>query len=242
VSLRKKPYGMTTPCAQCPFRNDIPAYLTPERVVEIDAALVQSEFHCHKTTEHDDESGEAVNSGKEIHCAGALILLEKMERPSQMMRIAERLGMYDRTKLDMAAPVFESFDEMVEAQEASQATTSEAMMERVEFEYEVFTVLTLSRMEVGRLSLICESHYDGEVQGLSKPGRGAVLNGARVELDDNPDVKSVNIRVSYRQLDSLCKATESVSAWVERVWVPEIHEKIVTLLREHAEELRRLNS
>jgi len=51
-----------------------------------------------------------------VHCAGALILLEKLEQPSQMMRIAERLRMYDARQLDMDAPVFESFEDMVKAQ------------------------------------------------------------------------------------------------------------------------------
>lgn len=40
-----------------------------------------------------------------VHCAGALIFLEKRYRPNQLMRISERLGMYDRTKLDMKAKV-----------------------------------------------------------------------------------------------------------------------------------------
>lgn len=62
----------------------------------------------------DDETGEYQPSGQEMHCAGALILLERANRASQMMRIAERLGMYDRTKLDMQAKVFASFDEMYE--------------------------------------------------------------------------------------------------------------------------------
>lgn len=39
------------------------------------------------------------------HCAGALIFLEKRNRPNQMMRIAERTGSYDRRTLDMKAPV-----------------------------------------------------------------------------------------------------------------------------------------
>lgn len=110
------PYGMKTPCVNCPFRRDIPAYLTKGRVREIERSLIRAEFPCHKTTAH-DEDGDRVNSGKEMHCAGALILCEKEEKPSQMMRIAERLRMYDASKLDMDAPVFDTFDEMVEAQE-----------------------------------------------------------------------------------------------------------------------------
>ena len=54
----------------------------------------------------------------EAHCAGALILLEKLGEPSQMMRVCERIGLYDRTKLDMAAPVFDSFEAMREAMAA----------------------------------------------------------------------------------------------------------------------------
>lgn len=117
------PYALTTPCKDCPFRTDIRAYLTPERVEEIEQSLVRAEFPCHKTTrvsdgdDDDCEGGSCYTpSGKEIHCAGALILLEKLKRPSQMMRISERLGMYDRRKLDMAAPVFDSFEEMSAAQ------------------------------------------------------------------------------------------------------------------------------
>jgi len=66
------------------------------------------EFPCHKTAElTDDESGstEFRATGSSLHCAGALIFLEKRNQPHQMMRICERLGLYDRTKLDMKAKV-----------------------------------------------------------------------------------------------------------------------------------------
>jgi hypothetical protein len=109
-------YSMTSPCKHCPFRNDITPYLHPGRVREIEASLERAEFPCHKTTDSDrDEEQQYHPTGSEIHCAGALILLEKLERPSQMMRICERLQIYDRRKLDMEAPVFDSFDEMVQA-------------------------------------------------------------------------------------------------------------------------------
>jgi hypothetical protein len=129
VARDEKPYSMTSPCNNCPFRTDIPAYLTPERVEEIQEGLVRSEFYCHKTTKHGDEeydeevedddgagSRDYLRKGGEKHCAGALILLEKLEQPSQMMRIAERLRIYDARKLDMTAPVFDTFEDMVEAQ------------------------------------------------------------------------------------------------------------------------------
>lgn len=113
--MERKPYGMMTPCAHCPFRSDITPFLRPERVDEIRRSLVRAEFPCHKTTEHDDDGEYVGPTREEIHCAGALIMKEKLGESSQMMRIAERLGMYDPSKLDMGAPVFNDWDEMYEA-------------------------------------------------------------------------------------------------------------------------------
>lgn len=108
-------YKLTTPCDNCPFRTDVKPYLTSDRVDEIGDSLARSTFPCHKTTEFDDE-GEAHETDKTQHCAGALIMLEKMGQPSQMMRIAERIGIYDRRKLNMDAPVFDDIGEMMDAQ------------------------------------------------------------------------------------------------------------------------------
>jgi hypothetical protein len=108
-------YTLTKPCGDmCPFRTDcLEGWLGEDRATEIADSLVRSEFPCHKTTEF-DEDGDSINSKKEKHCAGALIMLEKMEQPSQMMRICERLGMYDASKLDMSQPIFNSTEEFIE--------------------------------------------------------------------------------------------------------------------------------
>lgn len=104
-------YALTSPCENCPFRRDVPGYLHPGRVTEIERSLERATFPCHKTTEFDDD-GQARATAKTQHCAGALILLEKLERPSQMMRISERCGFYDRRKLKIDAPVFDNFNQM----------------------------------------------------------------------------------------------------------------------------------
>lgn len=111
---------MTTPCSNCPFRNDIKPYLYKERIAEILNSLNRGQFPCHKTVSQEDEDPyddecqqTQMVDDEEIHCAGALILLEKMERPSQMMRILERVGLYDRTKLKMDSPVYDSFGQML---------------------------------------------------------------------------------------------------------------------------------
>lgn len=105
-------YDLTTPCGLCPFRNDGKRLrVAPERVLEMAAG----EFCCHKTTEIDDETGEFPPKPDSQHCAGALIFLEHLEQPHQMMRICERLGMYDASKLNMDAPVFQSIEELEDA-------------------------------------------------------------------------------------------------------------------------------
>jgi hypothetical protein len=107
-------FTMTAPCPKCPFRYDVKPYLSPDRCEEILDSIThqQQTFACHETTAFDDD-GEPVQSDSEQHCAGALILLEKIEQPNQMMRICERLGMYDRTKLKMDSPVYGDDESML---------------------------------------------------------------------------------------------------------------------------------
>jgi len=100
-------YTMTTPCDMCPFLNNanMKRGFTMQRLRE----FASSEFPCHKTADLDesdgDGSGDYVANENSLHCAGALIFNEKRDTPNQMMRICERIGLYDRTKLDMKANV-----------------------------------------------------------------------------------------------------------------------------------------
>lgn len=112
-----KIFNLTSPCKDCPFRTDVRPYLRTGRVIEICETLIVKDqsFHCHKTTTHDDETGETVPTKYEMHCAGAMIMLEHMNRPNQMMLIGERLGSYDHTKLKMDAPVYTCTRAMVMA-------------------------------------------------------------------------------------------------------------------------------
>lgn len=109
-------FGLVRPCKDCPFRSDIRAYLTPGRAREILTSITdqQKTFSCHKANQF-GEDGEARETKLSQHCAGALIMLERLERPNQMMRIAERIGIYDRTKLDMESPVYRTPSEMIQA-------------------------------------------------------------------------------------------------------------------------------
>lgn len=96
------------PCDNCPFRRNVRPYLRPERVAEIAG---DGTFPCHKTREHNDE-GELIATESSVECAGKLIMRELMGQPSQAMRIAERLGIYKRERLDMKAPVYANVAKM----------------------------------------------------------------------------------------------------------------------------------
>lgn len=98
-------FGVTTPCSDCPFRRVGFIALRAGRVREIALAALGPQgatFACHATE-------------NEQHCAGALIFAEKQELPTQMMRIAERLGWYDLRKLAGHDEVFGNLRQMLAA-------------------------------------------------------------------------------------------------------------------------------
>jgi hypothetical protein len=72
-------FDLRAPCANCPFRTDITFYLDTARVVDICDAITRKQhtFSCHKTTKHDDEGCSITHKGEQ-HCAGALVMLEKI--------------------------------------------------------------------------------------------------------------------------------------------------------------------
>ena len=104
---------MTKPCPECPFRNTAPTRLRPGRIEEL--AQVDRAFQCHKTVDYDSEEDQRMGDEENAqHCAGALIFAEKHQMPHQMMRIVERLGMYDHTKLEGHDEVWDNVDEWLE--------------------------------------------------------------------------------------------------------------------------------
>lgn len=87
-------FDMLTPCAQCPFikGSNTNKTLAKGRIEDIvEQSMDGYTFTCHKTLE--------LPKNDQQHCAGAMLYLERENRPNQMMRIAERLGMYDHRKL-----------------------------------------------------------------------------------------------------------------------------------------------
>lgn len=116
---RRAPFAAVRPCKHCPFRTDIAPFLRPERAREIADSLERGDdFPCHSTVDYGEDSDgqETADTGNAARCAGAMIICEKQDRPTQAMRIGERLGLYDRHALDMGAPVYGTLQEWVRAQ------------------------------------------------------------------------------------------------------------------------------
>lgn len=89
-------FDLKTPCKDCPFikGSSTNKSLNPGRIDSIVEELRSDlAFTCHKTLD--------MPRSTQQHCGGALIFLEREERPNQLMRIAERVGIYDYTKLNM---------------------------------------------------------------------------------------------------------------------------------------------
>lgn len=104
MSKKFDPYRLKKPCANCPFLKDASKAirLHPERVPSILEDLLSGRstgFACHKTLdghyEEDDEESRYVPGQTEQQCAGALAVLEKLGRPTDLMQIMGRMGAYD---------------------------------------------------------------------------------------------------------------------------------------------------
>jgi hypothetical protein len=86
------------------------------------------QFPCHQSVNYDDLDAEEEDniyrdSDNEVHCAGALAFAEIQNNATQMMRISERLGLYDPSKIteETKALVFHSFGEMLRVNREEQS-------------------------------------------------------------------------------------------------------------------------
>lgn len=123
-------FDLLRPCSSCPFLKEGGVRLTQARVEEIAGGMLSTQGHtfaCHKTTTSSADGMEMLETKDSRHCAGALIFAELNANATQMMRIAERLGMYDAEKVmadkDAVESVFSDLDEMlsVNSKEATRA-------------------------------------------------------------------------------------------------------------------------
>lgn len=95
-------FDLKKPCKDCPFLcgSSTNRTLTTERIEGIKEDLLNDQaFICHKTL--------GLSSSEQQHCGGAMIFLEKQNKPNQMMRIAERFGKYNHKELDYDADIID---------------------------------------------------------------------------------------------------------------------------------------
>lgn len=93
------------PCKMCPFRKDVPIYLRPERRQEIAESLINDQnFMCHGTVNYDVEWDEEPNTADAVICAGAAKSLMLSGGTTNLMRVAERLGLADLDRTEERGP------------------------------------------------------------------------------------------------------------------------------------------
>lgn len=122
-------FKLKTPCKHCPFRTDIPGYLTKERAREIADTLENGgNFPCHKTLKYDDDAEddvEATETENTQMCAGAMIFLEKAHKGrdggpgchlNNLARFAGRFGSLNPDDFNIDAPVFATKKAFIAAQ------------------------------------------------------------------------------------------------------------------------------
>lgn len=116
-------FDLVRPCSNCPFRSDLAFGLHPERVRGILGGgkgrswWPAASFPCHRTIHYGcgpDDSDVIPKTAQQ--CAGVMIILTRENRPNDAMQIAERLGLFDPSGLDMSAPVFEDTEAAIKGQ------------------------------------------------------------------------------------------------------------------------------
>ncbi len=109
---------LVKPCSKCPFADPFQLDLRHDRKVEIVAAIrADQPFWCHNTVNYGGDD-DTPNVSKSEMCAGANILEEREDSLNQYGRVMERIGFYDRDKLDinnMELVPYPTFDDWIEA-------------------------------------------------------------------------------------------------------------------------------
>lgn len=114
----KEYFALTHACKHCPFRTDVPNYLSHRRKEDIAVSLKRGEeFVCHKTVDYScsDDGDNADTQENSRACAGARSVAHKEGVVSQMEQIATRLG------FTVAVPqsdnlTYNSFDEWINSE------------------------------------------------------------------------------------------------------------------------------
>lgn len=112
-------FDLKKPCGGCPFLKENNLRLSKRKKQKFVNDILKKEyaFVCHRTTK--EYCGK---EGKRNHCAGALIIMEKNQINTRVLRIAITLGGYNPDLLKLDSPVFDNFQDFVEAYNAQRAS------------------------------------------------------------------------------------------------------------------------
>lgn len=119
-------FSLRTPCKLCPFRIDVPPYLTRERAESIaDDLRAGAPFDCHKTTVlGEDEEGEETlvcDPAVTKECLGSLATTLREGWMNQPALAAYRTGALDVERVRAhEQPVYDSLAQWVEAHEQAE--------------------------------------------------------------------------------------------------------------------------
>jgi hypothetical protein len=111
----KRLFAVKQPCKDCPFLSECGIELTPGRLDDIKATLLNDDtvpFQCHKTTfstggYYSDDNDRYVSSGKESYCAGAMAYLYANGRMNVVMRLGAIMGALNLDELAKSVAVID---------------------------------------------------------------------------------------------------------------------------------------
>lgn len=111
-------FKLKTPCQNCPFRTDVTPYIRVQYLKQVLAD--RHVFVCHKTVDYSHfDKGRKTSDTQP--CAGFLICMQHDNKKNDLMQLAERLGLYDPSKMNMDAPVYKGAAAAIKAHEDEQA-------------------------------------------------------------------------------------------------------------------------
>lgn len=124
-------FDLKTPCKNCPFRTDATAirFSCRERAEEIEESAYRNGFPCHLSAVIDEDDDDDEDAGYEAgentqHCAGYIIMALNETLGSPWPGINNDEELYERLAMqtDMDAPVFESSEAFLKANEQGYGT------------------------------------------------------------------------------------------------------------------------
>jgi hypothetical protein len=110
-------------------------------------------------------------------------------------------------------------------------------MRRYVYEYDVNTVVYYTRVDLDILLRLSKAHYDTVCKQASQVGGFLYGMSTFLGFEEKDGRTEGDYRLTYRQLDTICKITEACDTPEETA----LHETVRQLLRESGEVYRTLN-